>query len=54
MSEKDSISKAVREAMKACLIEGVEEAEITCTLGDIPWKITVEIDAEKVQEQTND
>lgn len=43
-----TLDSAMREAMTKCVTGGGRVVEITYMLGDIPWKITVEIDDSKI------
>lgn len=43
-----TLDKAMREAMTKCALRGGAVVEVTYTLGSIPWKITVEIDEDKI------
>lgn len=43
-----TLDLAMRQAMQKCIESGGRVVEITYTLGDIPWKITVEINDDKL------
>lgn len=42
------IDSIIRKAMKKCVIANGAPVEITYMLGEIPWRLTVEIDEEKL------
>ncbi len=48
-SEKDELSKALRNAMRQIVENGGGFADVEYTLAGIPWIVTVRVDTEKLR-----